>query len=71
MDRRIHEIATQENRNLQLSKEEWLDFYLHTEVHKIFFVSFPIELYEWIMNLVDNQGRWKLDSPIVWNPELV
>ena len=23
------------------------------------------------MKLTDSQGRWKLDSPIVWTPELV
>ena len=41
------------------------------EIHKIFFASFPTELYEWIAKLADNQGRWKLDNPIVWTPELV
>ncbi len=29
------------------------------------------ELYEWLAKLTDNQGRWKLDSLIVWIPELV
>lgn len=41
------------------------------EIHEIFFASFPTELYEWIAKLVDSQGRWKLDGPIVWTPELV
>jgi len=61
----------QENKNPRLTKEEWLDCYLYTEIHKIFFASFPIELYEWITKLVDSQGRWKLYNPIVWTPELV
>ena len=71
MGRRIHEFTAQENRNLQLTKEELLDCYLYTEIHGIFFASFPIELYEWIAKLADSQGRWKLDSPIVWTLELV
>ena len=71
LDRRIHEFATQENIKLRLSKEEWLDSYLYTEIHEIFFTSFPTELHEWIAKLVDSQGRWKLDGPIVWTPELV
>ena len=61
----------QENKNLRLTKEEWLDYYLYTEIHEIFFASFPIELYEWIVKLTDNQGRWKLDNPTVWTPDLV
>ena len=60
-----------EIRDLWLKKEQWLDRYLSTESHKIFFCSFPIELYEWIVKLADNQGRWKLDGPIVWTLELV
>lgn len=69
--RYIHEFATQENRNPCLSKEDWLNRYLYTEVHEIFFSTFPIELYEWLAKLESSQGRWKLDSPIVWMPELV
>lgn len=71
LDMRIHEFAVQENRNPQLSKEEWLDYYLYTEIHEIFFASFPTELYEWIAKLAHTQGRWKLDNPIVWTLELV
>ena len=71
MDRKIHEFAVQENRNLRLSKEEWLDCYLYTEIHEIFFESFPTELFEWIAKLVDSQGRCKIDKLIVWTPELV
>ena len=44
---------------------------MYTEIHEIFFASFPSELYEWIARLVDNQGRYRLDQPIVWTPELV
>ena len=48
-----------------------LDRYMYTEIHEIFFCSFPVKLYEWIEKLVDDQGRWRLDGPIVWTPELV
>ena len=44
---------------------------MYMEIHEIFFVSFPSELYEWIARLVDSQGRCRLDQPIVWTPELV
>lgn len=71
VDRKIHEFVVQENRNLRLLKENWLDYYLYIEIHEIFFVSFPTRLYEWIVKLTDSQGRWNLDGPIVWTPELV
>ena len=71
LDKKLHEFMTQENMNLRLTKEEWLDCYLYTEIHEIFFSSFPTELYEWIAKLADKRGRWKLDGPIVWTPELV
>ena len=71
MDRKIHEFMAQENRNPHLTKEQWLERYLYTEIHEIFLSSFLIELYEWIAKLVDDQGRWRLDNPIVWTPVLV
>ena len=61
----------QENRNLGVSKEQWLDRYLYTEIHEIFFASFPSELYEQTAKLADGQGRCRLDKPIVWTPKLV
>jgi len=32
LDRKTHEFETQENRNPHLSKEEWLNKYLRTEI---------------------------------------
>ena len=71
LDGRIQEFVVQQNRNSWLTKEEWLDCCLYTEIHEIFFASFPTELYKWIVKLADSQGRCKLDSPIVWTLELV
>ena len=48
-----------------------MNIYLYTKEHKIFFCSFPCELYEFLAKLADGQGTWKLDNPIVWTPELV
>ena len=68
---KIHKFTSQENRNPCLEKEDWLNRYLYTEVHEIFFSTFPIELYEWLTKLAKSQGSWKLNSPIVWTPKLV
>lgn len=59
---KLHEFAAQENRNLCLSKEEWLQRYLYTEEHEVFLCSFPCELYEWLAKLVDGKPTWKLDN---------
>ena len=71
LDQKIQEFMAQEKRNPRLSKEDLLNIYLYTEIHEIFFYTFPIELYEWLSKLTNSQGRWKLDSPIVWTPKLV
>jgi len=44
---------------------------MYKNIHEIFLCSFPIELYEWITNLADDQGRWRLDGLIVWTQKLV
>lgn len=71
IDQKLHQFVAQENRNAHLSKEEWLNRYLYTEDHEIFFFSFPCELHQWLYKLQDIEGTWKLDNPIVWTLELV
>lgn len=70
-DLKLRELAVQENINLRISEEQWLDHYIFTDIHEIFFVTFLIKLYEWIAKLADNVGRCRLDQPIVWTPKLV
>lgn len=71
LDRKIHEFMTQEYKNPCLTKEQWLDRYLYTEIHEIFFHSFLIKLYEWISKLADVQRRWRPNGSIVWTSKLV
>ena len=71
LDQKLHELVVRENRNPRISKEQWSDCYIYTDIHEIFFVSFSIELYEWITRLSDSVGRCRLDQPIVWTLELV
>lgn len=40
LDQKIHELMVQENKTLQISKKRWLDHYIYTEIHEIFFASF-------------------------------
>ncbi len=54
LDKKIHEFATLENRTPQVFEKKWLERYVYTEIHRIFFASFPSELYEWIARFADN-----------------
>jgi len=38
-DKNIHKFTAQENKNMRLTKEQWLDRYLYTEIHEKFFYS--------------------------------
>jgi len=71
LDLKLHEFIVQENRNPWILEEDWLDYYIYSDIHDVFFVTFPVELYKWIAKLVDSVGRCRLDQPIVWTPELV
>lgn len=57
LDKKLHEFMTQGNKTLQISEKRWLDRYVYTEIHEIFFASFSYELHEWIARLADSQGR--------------
>jgi len=71
IDWKLHKFSAKENRNPCPSKEEWLNRYLYTDEHEIFFCSVSCKLHEWLSILVENQGMWNLDNPIVWTPKLV
>lgn len=46
------EFVEAEKKYLLLSVEEWLEEYIYSDVHEVFFVEFPIILYEWLLNIV-------------------
>ena len=43
--------AERENINPRISIEEWLQRYVFTDLHEIFFATFPIDLHEWLSRL--------------------
>jgi hypothetical protein len=54
-----------------MSNEQWMQRYVYTELHEIFFGEFPIILTEWLERLVENTGRYQNATPRNWTPELV
>ena len=66
MESKEREFAKRENRNPRLSIEEWLQRYIFTDLHEIFFATFPIALHEWISRLAENK-IWMQNRPIEWS----
>ena len=64
------EFAVKENKSPRLSTEDWLQKHIFTELHEIFFVTYAIELYEWLSKLNDNHVLKKKRN-IVWTPEYI
>ena len=44
---------------MRLTTKNWKDRYILTESYEIFFVTFAIELQEWLVRLVEFQKCWK------------
>ncbi len=47
------EFAECENINPKLDVMAWLQKYIYTELHEIFFITFSNELHEWFSKLAD------------------
>ena len=54
-----------------LSIENWLDRYLHINIHEIFFAEFPIVLHEWLSRLVTRQTKFQRREAIKWSAQLI
>lgn len=51
--------------------EAWLQKYIYTDVHEIFFTNFPLELHSWLARLATCSTHVKSDRPMEWNHEVV
>jgi hypothetical protein len=60
-----------QNKNPNLSTEDWLERYIFTDIHEIFFGGIHQELYEWLARLVDTQFEIRSRLPVVWMSELI
>ena len=58
--------VAEENQNPDISTEEWLQRYLFTDLHEIFFCEFPIIIYEWIAIIAQKKKCFKA-TPTIWN----
>jgi hypothetical protein len=60
-----------QNKNPNLSLEDWLEKYIFTDIHEIFFGGIHQELYEWLARLADTQFEIRYRLLVVWMSELI
>ena len=61
----------QENRNPRLSTEDQLQRYIFSDIHKIFFATFPNDLHAWLSRLAENKTFSHSDRPTEWTLETI
>ena len=59
VDYKALEFAQEESEGSQLSPMEWLERYLYTDIHEIFFSKFPIVLHEWFSKLATLKKKFQ------------
>jgi hypothetical protein len=60
-----------QNKNPNLSIEEWLRRYIFTDINEIFFGGIHKELYEWLARLADTQFEIRPSPLVVWTSALI
>jgi hypothetical protein len=60
-----------QNKNPNLSSEGWLEKYIFTDIHEIFFGGIHQELYEWLARLADTQFDIRSRILVAWTSELI
>jgi len=55
--------ATREKKNPIYDVHSWLQRYIHSDMHDIFFVEFTIILAEWLLRLCTDNPTWRIDIP--------
>ena len=68
---KTQEFTETENRNPNHDSEAWLQKYIYTNIHEVFFATFPSEIHLWLARLVDCTGHVQSDKPAQWNQEVV
>ena len=56
---------------MHLSMENWLDRYIYSDIHEIFFAEFPIVLHEWLSILATRQTNFQRREAVEWSAQLI
>ena len=61
----------EESAGSRLNAEKWVDEYIYSYIHEVFFAEFPIILHEWFSKLVTRQTNFQRREAVEWNNQLV
>ena len=50
---------------------KWLEWYIYSDIHEVFFAEFPIVLHEWLCKLATQQRNFQGGEPKEWSLFLV
>ena len=64
---KAQEFAREESEGSQWNPNEWLEWYLYTDIHDILFSEFPIVLHEWLSKLTTQKKKFRGEST-EWSP---
>jgi hypothetical protein len=60
-----------QNKNPNLRSKDWLEKYIFTDIHEIFFGGIHQELYEWLSRLAYTQFEIQSRPTMVWMSEKI
>ena len=71
MDAKTLVFAQEESAGTRFSAKRWLDEYIYSDIHEIFFVEFPILLHEWLVGLASRRTNYQTREITKWSDQLV
>ena len=63
--------AQEERIGTWLRLKIWLDEYIYSDIHEIFFAEFPILLHEWLVGLLAKKTNFQRRETDEWSDHLV
>ena len=68
---KVKEFAETKNKNPNRDGEAWLQKYIYTDIHEVFFATFPSKLHSWLARLAYSTRYIRSDRPTQWNQAAV
>ena len=65
------EFAQKESEGYRWTLMKWLEWYIYSNIHSIFFAEFPIVLYEWLFKLETQKKNFQGGEPTEWTLFLI
>ena len=70
MDAKTLVFAQEKSAGTQFNTERWLDDYIYSDIHEIFFAEFPILLHEWLVGLASRRTNYQTREITEWSDQL-